>query len=82
MMLFLSIAGTAKSLQIADIVTTTLGERDDVVDLKIDYGIGFATALTLKFIAIEHVGSDNCGNRNAGSFRHNYDAGAIGIHPC
>ncbi len=74
-MLLLLIAGTAKSLQIADIVTTTLSEGNDMVDLKIGYCVSFATASTLRAIAIEYVSPDNCGDRNAGSFRHDIRQG-------
>jgi hypothetical protein len=64
------IAGAAEGLQVADVVLTTTGKRNDVIDGEVSFSVRFTTAFALVLIAFKNIFPHLWRNANSGRFTH------------
>lgn len=64
------VAGETKGLQVADIICTTTGKGDDMVDSKVSFLVSFPAALAMVFIALVYVYPHFFWDGNSRSFAH------------
>lgn len=68
-MLLSLVAVAAQCLEVANVVATAFGQRDNMVYIKL-IPLGLSAALALVAIALKYVSSYRLRNGNSGSFRH------------
>jgi hypothetical protein len=64
------IAGAAEGLQVADVVLTTTGKRNDVIDCEVSFSVRFTAAFALVLIAFKNIFPHLGRNVNPGRFTH------------
>jgi hypothetical protein len=69
-MFFLLVAGVAQGLQVADVVGSSGGNGDDMVDVEFCFSLGLTAALTLVFVAVKYIFSDFWRDGDSWGFRH------------
>jgi hypothetical protein len=60
--LFASVTGFAQRLQIADVVAAPLGNRDDVIDLKLNLWGRLSATATTEAVSLENILPHGCWN--------------------